>query len=330
MGALRKREVRTLTGKAYQEAMKRWRAKRKALSGASRPKAKGSLVTKHIEVVATTPEEVQSGFFQPVGDVFVFKPTSEKAMQTLWDRIRNMDIPEYREVFYNRLLGIRPFIRRFLKMGFPKRLPQELRPFPAGLLDFEIYETAPAILDPITKRIVREPSTSARRPYFEIIRDKWLGTKDRPGFLFNRSRIQTEGLFPNTRVAQAVAAVYGIEVDPYATSAKWVRSSTPDMVSEAERNIQFDESAYQHWKQHLVSTMEQLAAAGKSFEPDWGQLTTIFREQAGVRTPEIIERLRRELTPVIEELNLGKHYFEENRTRGYRTRLRSMPTRSRF
>ena len=228
-------------------------------------------------------------------------------MSILWDRIRHMDRPEYREVFYNKLSGIRTFIRHFIGMRFPSKMPEGLSPFPVGLLEYAIQDTS--VARPMGQTsIEREEIKTVRYPYLEIVRDKWI-----PTFLL-KNYTDKAGLFPNTRKAQSVAAVYGIEVDPYASSEKWIRSSTPDVMAEAERSIQIDEEVFQHHKQSIISMAETLAAAGKTFSPDWEAFKRAISKDMGVLAGPFTDRLKLELTPILQSIVTQADRYQENRS----------------
>lgn len=307
MAAIRKIKVRVTTSQFWKRGLiAEATAKRRMKARTGYLKSK-----KHIkifkEIVATTEAEANSGLFQQVGDLFVFKPGDAESF--LWERIRNMSDPDNYEVWSLPGIGLRAALNK-MKVDYPKTMNAH----PAGLLDL------PARTGGTFETSAAEAFTL--RPFENIIREKWI-----PNFVY-QTQYGRDGLFANTKVAQAVATLYGLTVDIYAPSSSWYRAALPDVASDVMRSNQIDESAYQHWKQVLLSTAESSAEAGRAPNINWDIVERTIRDEAGPRTPDIMSRLHVELDPELARLVIlaqtRKAEYEDNKRR----RPRRSPARA--
>ncbi len=304
MAALRLRKVRVITP---EDARKYDRWIQKGLKRGRPPKFAGKLPGKQVylwEIVATTAPEAASGLFQPIGDLMVFIP--EQVEDHLWQRLRTMDQPQHRELWDSKYWGIKKALR---KLGIMIR--QEVPNFPAGLLDWQTHEDVPAVLDPITKKEVTPRMSAGTKFYEAFVRDHWL-----PHWLYS-SRLARKGKFKNTRRAQAVASAFGIDVDTAAKSPQWFRTSTPEVLAEAEQNIIVPEDTFQDIKQSWISMMERRLAQGQVIDFDWDVAVEQYRGYYGIKAKQIIDRLKRELEPIIAQMKAGTYRFEHNKHRAY-------------
>jgi hypothetical protein len=164
MAALRLRKVRVITPEES-EKYDRWLKKgikrgRTAEFGKRLPGK-----TKYVwEIVATTPEEAASGLFKPVGDLLVFIPS--KSEDVLWQRLRTMDQPEHRDLWYHPYYGIKAALRK-TRMEVPTSRWKRIQNFPAGIIDLEFHDIVPTgkDVDPITGEVHERTATVRRRPY---------------------------------------------------------------------------------------------------------------------------------------------------------------------
>lgn len=291
MAALRERLVRIVTvhdAERYEAHARKQRRKLKAKIG--RPFSPGRSV-RTWEIVATSPEEMQTGLFQPVGAYLTFIPGLVEGK--LWERIRLMDQEEYRDIWSNPYWGIKVALK---KMGwsYPGQVPQ----FPVGLLDI-VHTSAPA----------GEGVSTVRRPYEEFITRVWI-----PRWLYG-SQSARNGRFDNWRRAQAIASAFGISVDTKAKQSSWYRTDIPEVLTEAQQSLVVPEDTYEFLKQSIISDMEQSYAKQRPFEPDWNVLFQHLRGLVGPNAQRLLDRFRVELAPIIDRMKSGMYRYEENSRR---------------
>lgn len=315
MAALRLRKLLIPTKEDVIKHMRREARKKSHLKklsdGAGRPKKPGSYVRMY-EVVATTPQEAQSPLFKQVGELFVFIP--EQAEHILWQRLRTMDHPEHRDLWYHPYWGIKAALKKF-KVAVPTprwRTPAGASPFPSSILDLEYHDIIPERIDPVTGEVRHGGGMQTRRTYETFVRDYWL-----PAFLY-RSKSARTGLFPDTKNAQAVASAFGITVDRYAKSSDWFRTQTPDIVTEAERSVEVSEEAYQQVRDSIMEGIKANASQGMSYHPDWNIVMQLLASLFKGRARDVYVRLKAEIDPYIDSIDSGKLRFDENRPRAYR------------
>lgn len=303
MAALRSREVKIVSSQKQKRGEIKVRTAKRKMKKHSGPLKSSHHTRKFIEVVATSEAEANSGLFKQVGDLYVFKPLQSESV--LWERIRNMSDPSDYEVWSLPGIGIRAALNK-MNVDYPRS-----------------YNSDPAALLNYTTRTSGGMEASAAesyslRPYEDIVRNKWL-----PSFVY-QTKFGADGLFGNTKIAQAVATLFGITVDKYARGASWYRSPLPDIVSDVMRSNQIDESAYQHWKQTLLSTAEVSAEAGRAPEINWTIVERAIRDEAGPHTQSVMSRLHTELDAELERLKQLAHTkrreYTENRSRRSRKR----------
>lgn len=321
MAALRDRKIRVITPD-QQRIYDRWLQKgikrgRPAEFGKKLP----GTIKLFREVVATTAEEAASGLFQPIGDLLVFIPG--KVEDILWSRLRTMDSPEHRDLWYHPYYGIKTALKK-MGMHVPTPRWKKIAVFPSDIIDLQFHDiemTEKARRDPVSGEVVERSEMGARRPYEMFIRETWI-----PKWLYS-SKSSRDGVFLDTKRAQIVAGAFGITVDRGVKASSWFRTGTPNVVAEAERSVMIPEETFQDVKQRMITTMESLWERGKHFEPDWGMFTQAYRGMLGAMTQPFMDRLKRELDPVIHNLKHKMRSMEENRPRAYRRRGSYRPSR---
>lgn len=312
MAALRHKSVGLVDKHALQRQLRRLRRKKRKMKGKRGPAPSITHRKTYWEVVATTPDEVKSGKFQAVGDIFVFEPG--KIEDILWERVRNIGLPENHEVFYHPYVGIQAAFRKlgvslptFKYIDKKTGTQREKQMSPGTIMNYSFTEFRPAKLDPISGSVT-EPAIEYRvYPFLEIARNKWL-----PKFVYS-SKKGYQGLFSNQRRAIQVAALFGIEVDRSLKSRSWIRSDSPNIEEEVKRNYEFTDDAYQHLRQMMISTMEAILSKGGTFTPDWKAVQQQLASIAGPHTLEIMSRLKADVQSEQQRIMREGTQFEENR-----------------
>lgn len=304
MAALRVRWVRVLFAKETSRLKTAQKAASRKMKMHKGPIKSYSRRKTYVEVVATSEQEANSGLFAPVGDIYVFKPEDNEAF--LWERVRNMSDEDNYEVWSMPGIGIRAALKK-MNVDYPKQLNSD----PARLLELPAktgsgYEHSGS-------------ETFVLHPFERIFRQVWI-----PSFVY-KTELGRSGLFPKKKTAQAVAALYGITVNLNVPSSQWYRSPLPDVVSDVMRSNQIDESAYQHWKQVLLSTAEAKAEAGEVSQINWDIVERTIRDEAGPHTASVMSRLHAELDPELARLAIlaqrRKADFEDNGPRKHLRRV---------
>lgn len=298
MAAIRTRRVRLTTSKrAIRGEIAQKTAKRRLKRTIGRPRMHHDEKI-YYEVVATSAEEANGGLFTQVGDVFVLKPAEHEAF--LWNRVVLMSEPEHREVWEAPSVGVRAALK-----ALGVHIPASIYGNPSAWVAWSTISKEGNVV----------------YPNQELLRNKWL-----PHFVYRGSKFGAEGLFASKTAAYQTAGLFGITVYKTAKASDWYRTSLPDVQSDVLRSNQYDEDAYQHWKQTLLSTAEVRAEAGFAPDMDWNAIQRAISEIFGPRTMEVMQRLRADLAPELHRLShlASRHPGEYTENRPAKRR-RSIP-----
>ncbi len=274
MAAIRTRRIHFTTSvKAVRGEIAQRTAKRK-MKRRRGPKKLRHHEKFYYEVVATTEEEANSGLFTQIGELYVLKPAEREAF--LWNRVVLMSEPEHREVWSAKNVGVRIAMNI---LGV--KIPDYAFSNPSALLSFT----------------VTGKDGNLHKPYEELLKNRWL-----PNFVYRGGKLGAEGLFKSKTAAYDVAGLFGITVYKGASAKDWYRAPVPDIQADVMRSVQYDEDAYQHLKQTLLSHAEVRAQLGHAPEMDWEPIRGVVSRDFGPRTDEVMLRLKADLAMDLHRL----------------------------
>lgn len=273
------------------------------------------------QIVATEPDEDEARGFFPSGKYIVFRP--KDAIDIIIEQTWHMDLAPYRRLFFHPTMGIGPALHRvgmtdrnysnlpkypiepdpYGPIQIPEHERQEWKeykagiPWPANLMYYKTRKQYPVqVRDPRTGRADTVMKISESFPYRDFVMGTWV-----KNFVFRDSQRVARGLFPNVRVLRDMADLFDIHIDTAKNKSKyWKKADVPDVASGIKDIVAIDETAYNRVRDDIKSVM--LMASERKLTGPWNW-SVIARDKVepifGPRTPEIMDRLKADLTPYL-------------------------------